>query len=74
MEKIKAGIKTEFITFANLMKFAGVLQTGGQAFELLEQGLVTLNGNKITEKRKKIYPGDTVVVKDCCEIKVETED
>jgi ribosome-associated protein len=56
------------------MKFAGVLQTGGQAFELLEQGLVTLNGNKITEKRKKIYPGDTVVVKGCCEIKVETED
>jgi ribosome-associated protein YbcJ (S4-like RNA binding protein) len=35
------------------MKFAGVLQTGGQAFELLEQGLVTLNGNKITEEKKE---------------------
>lgn len=74
MEKIKIGIKTDYITFSNLMKYAGVLQTGGQAMELIEEGLVTLNQNAITEKRKKIYPGDVVVIKGQYEIIVETEE
>ena len=74
MEKLKSGIKTDFITFSNLMKFAGVLQTGGQAIELIEAGLVTLNGQTIKEKRKKVYPGDVVVIKGQYEIIVETEE
>ena len=56
------------------MKFAGVLQTGGQAIELIEAGLVTLNGQTIKEKRKKVYPGDVVVIKGQYEIIVETEE
>ena len=74
MEKIKIGIKTDFITFSNLMKYAGVLQTGGQAIELIEAGFVTLNKQPITEKRKKVYPGDCVVIKGQYEIIVETEE
>ena len=74
MEKIKIGIKTDFITFSNLMKYAGVLQTGGQAIELIEAGLVTLNKQPITEKRKKVYSGDCVVIKGQYEIIVETEE
>lgn len=73
MEKIKVGITTEFITFANLLKFAGVLQTGGQAFDLLEAGVVFLNGKAVTEKRKKIYPGDVLVITGEVEITVEAE-
>ena len=56
------------------MKFAGILQTGGQAIELIEEGMVSLNNQKITEKRKKIYPGDVVVIKGQYEITVETEE
>ena len=56
------------------MKFAGVLQTGGQAIELIEAGLVTLNQQPIKEKRKKVYPGDIVVIKEQYEIIVETEE
>lgn len=74
MEKLKIGITTDYITFANLMKYAGILQTGGQAFELIEAGMVTLNNQLITEKRKKIYPGDIVIIKDQYEIIVETEE
>ena len=33
MEKITVGITTEFITISNLLKYAGVLETGGQANE-----------------------------------------
>ncbi|MEG1158930.1 MAG: RNA-binding S4 domain-containing protein [Acidaminococcaceae bacterium] len=73
MEKIKILIKTDYITFANLMKFAGILQTGGQAFNLIEERLVSLNGNIVVEKRKKIRPGDHVIIKGQYEIEVEME-
>ncbi|MGE4588147.1 MAG: RNA-binding S4 domain-containing protein [Acidaminococcaceae bacterium] len=74
METIKVAIKTDYITFSNLMKYAGILQTGGQAIELIEAGLVTLNQQPIKEKRKKVYPGDSVVIKGQYEIIVETEE
>ena len=38
MEKITVGITTEFITISNLLKYAGVLETGGQAHEAIEAG------------------------------------
>ena len=44
MEKITVGITTEFITISNLLKYAGVLETGGQAHEAIEAGVVMLNG------------------------------
>ena len=47
MEKITVGITTEFITISNLLKYAGVLETGGQAHEAIEAGVVTLNGVEI---------------------------
>ena len=55
MEKITVGITTEFITISNLLKYAGVLETGGQAHEAIEAGVVTLNGVIVTEKRKKVF-------------------
>ena len=66
MEKITVGITTEF-------KYAGVLETGGQAHEAIEAGVVTLNGVIVTEKRKKVFPQDTVVLDQQVEIKVITE-
>ena len=36
MEKITVGITTEFITISNLLKYAGVLETGGQAHEAID--------------------------------------
>ena len=73
MQKLKVQIETEFITLTNLLKFAGVVMSGGQAHELIEEGLVILNGQPVSEKRKKIYAGDVVKVKDLAEITVENE-
>ena len=73
MEKITVGITTEFITISNLLKYAGGLETGGQAHEAIEAGVVTLNGIIVTEKRKKVFPQDTVVLDQQVEIKVITE-
>ena len=47
--------------------------SGGQAHELIEEGLVSLNGHPVSEKRKKIRAGDVVKVNDLAEITVENE-
>ena len=73
MEKITVGITTEFITISNLLKYAGVLEAGGQEHEDIDAGVVMLHGVIVTEKRKKVFPQDTVVLDQQVEIKVITE-
>lgn len=70
MEKLTVNIETEYITLTNLLKFAGVVMSGGQAHELIEAGCVSLNGQPVLEKRKKIRAGDKVAVKDLAVITV----
>lgn len=60
MQKETIAITSEFITMDKLLKFSGVAATGGQAFMLIEEGLIQLNGKLVTEKRKKVFPGDKV--------------
>jgi ribosome-associated protein len=74
MEKIEIKIHTEFITFANLLKLAGIIQTGGQVIEFIEEENATLNGLLIFEKRKKIRPGDVVNIDNKVEITVKEEE
>lgn len=61
MEEIT--IHTEYIQLDQLLKWEGIIETGGQVKYLLEDGLITINGVKIHEKRKKIRPGDVVEIK-----------
>jgi len=58
MKEIK--IETEFIKLEQLMKFASMVQTGGEAKMLINQELVLVNGEICTQRGKKIRPGDQV--------------
>ena len=58
MKEIK--IDTEFIKLEQLMKFASMVQTGGEAKMLSAQELVLVNGEICTMRGKKIRPGDEV--------------
>ena len=58
MKEIK--IETEFIKLEQLMKFANMVQTGGEAKMLINQELVLVNGEICTQRGKKIRPGDQV--------------
>lgn len=58
MKQIK--ITTEFIKLDQLMKFADVVDSGGEAKMLIAQGLVLVNGEICTQRGKKIRPGDEV--------------
>lgn len=73
MQKENVAITTEFITMDKLLKFSGVADTGGQAFLMVEDGVVKLNGKTITEKRKKVYSGDVVNVDNQIELTVTVE-
>ena len=46
------------------MKFTGLAETGGHAKEIVEQGIVRVNGEPCTMRGKKLYPGDQVQVED----------
>lgn len=74
MQKENIEIVTEFITMDKLLKFSGIADTGGQAFLMVEEGIVKLNGNTIIEKRKKVYPGDIVNIDNQIELLVVKEE
>ncbi len=53
-------IKTEFIKLQDLLKFANLVESGGEAKERVQAGEVTVNGEVCTMRGKKIRPGDDV--------------
>lgn len=53
-------IRQEPIELAQLLKFAGLVDSGGEAKQAITNGLVTLNGAVETQKGKKIHAGDRV--------------
>jgi ribosome-associated protein len=55
-------ITTETIQLDQFLKWAGIVESGGQVKLLLEDGLLQINGVLITERRKKVRPGDVVAV------------
>ena len=73
MQKETVEITTEFITMDKLLKISGVADTGGQAFLMVEDGVVRLNGQLVTEKRKKVHSGDVVNIDDQIELTVAKE-
>ncbi|HEY0862996.1 MAG TPA: RNA-binding S4 domain-containing protein [Lacunisphaera sp.] len=48
------------IELCQFLKFGGLTGTGGEAKQVISQGLVTLNGVVETQKRKKLLLGDQV--------------
>ncbi len=53
-------IETEFIKLDALLKFAALTATGGEAKQVITDGMVAVNGETCTMRGKKIRPGDTV--------------
>ena len=53
-------IHTPFIKLDALLKYAGLCETGGEAKEAVQAGLVTLNGQVCTMRGKKCRAGDVV--------------
>lgn len=58
METIK--IRDEFIKLGQLLKLAGLVESGVDAKFVIQDGLVKVNGQVETQRGKKIVAGDVV--------------
>lgn len=64
MNKEIIKINTPMIQLDQFLKWANILQSGGEIRFLLEENRIYVNGQLCTAKRKKLYPGDEVTITD----------
>jgi ribosome-associated protein len=56
----QAVISSEPVELYKILKFEGLVDSGGEAKSVIENGQVLVNGEVETRKRKKIVSGDTI--------------
>ncbi|WP_158795843.1 RNA-binding S4 domain-containing protein [Pedobacter sp. L105] len=57
---IEFKLEGEFIPMIQLLKATGLVQSGGEAQTVVEDGLVKYNGNVDYRKRLKVRTGDLI--------------
>ena len=62
MDSYNIKIKTEYIKLQDLLKFAGAVETGGDAKLIIQEGRVTVNGAICKMRGKKLRPGETACI------------
>ena len=55
-------IKTDFIRLDSFLKFKGIAETGGQAKQFIQDGIVRVNGEVCESRGKKLRDGDKILV------------
>ena len=69
MQKIEFNLRgEEFIELNKMLKLLQIAQTGGHAKLLIQDGLISLNGEPESRIRAKLRIGDVVQVEDEVEI------
>lgn len=58
MEIIKLRESDEFIKLGQALKAAGLVDSGVEAKEVIQDGLVTVNGEVDLRRGRKLYAGD----------------
>ena len=69
-------IYTDSIRLDAFLKFANLVETGGEAKLLIQDGAVKVNNNSCIQRGKKLYQGDIVEIekKRFCVVKAEESD
>lgn len=62
MKTVEIKIHTDFIKLDSLLKFAGVVETGGIAKEIIAEERIKVGGEVCTMRGRKIRPGDKVQI------------
>ena len=52
-------ITTEFIKLQDAMKYANLVESGGEAKVVIQEGDVSVNGEVCTQRGRKLRPGDS---------------
>lgn len=61
---IEIEIETETIKLDQLLKFAGLVETGGQSKIVIQEGIIKVNGEVVTERGRQIIKGDIIEIED----------
>ncbi len=61
-KQIKVSIKTDFIKLDSLLKYAGIVETGGIGKEIILEERIKYNGEICTQRGKKVRKGDKVQI------------
>ncbi|TJZ77590.1 RNA-binding S4 domain-containing protein [Chitiniphilus eburneus] len=64
MQILQVEISTEYIALNDLLKIAGVVESGGAGKALVASGVVQVDGAQELRKTNKIRPGQQVRVHD----------
>ncbi|HOA91608.1 MAG: S4 domain-containing protein YaaA [Bacillota bacterium] len=70
MEPVDVVIKTETIKLEQFLKWAGVVQTGGEAKLLIQDGYVYVNGEEELRRGRQLKEGDLVEIEGSGKFKV----
>ena len=62
MQIEEIAIETEEIQLDQCLKWAGVLQSGGEVKMLIEERRIKRNGETESARRRKLHPGDVVEI------------
>lgn len=57
-----SGSEPSTICLDDYLKACGIAETGGQAKLMIQAGRIKLNGEVETRRRKKLVPGDVLMV------------
>lgn len=58
----KGFIRTEDIQLDQFLKLCGAVATGGEVKPLVASGSIFIDEKPVTERRKKLHPGDVVTL------------
>lgn len=58
--RLRAG--DEFIRLGQVLKASAIAESGADAKDMIQSGIVSVNGKNETRRGRKLYPGDTVSV------------
>lgn len=59
-------LQNQPVELYKLLKFESLVHSGGLAKRVIEDGVVTVNGEVETRKRKKLFAGDVVCFEQQC--------
>lgn len=62
--EVNIQITTEYIRLDQLLKFSGLAESGGDAKYIILNENILLNGGRVTQRGKKVRPGDVVVFRE----------
>lgn len=61
-KEIRVSIDTEYIKLDSLLKYAGIVETGGIGKEIIAEERIKFNGEICTMRGKKVRKGDRVQI------------